>query len=369
MTSPRLQLDLGALAQNFHFLRRRGTGSLPAEQAAAVVKADAYGLGLEPVARRLWREGCRRFFVAVAQEGVELRGLLPDARIYVLAGATAVTLNELITHRLTPVLNTPQQCVLWSQLPELPMAGLHVDTGMHRLGLPCDYDFTRLPPLQLELVMTHFARADEWSDPMRQEQLNRFAACVPTLRSQFPDALLSVNNSAAALSDHDVSLGGLADAAVNIDRLGIALYGVNPHVERGSIPAKRTLANVATLEGQVLQIREVEAGAGVGYGSTYQVSGPSLLATIGAGYADGVPRLLSNRGQVYFQGHRIPIVGRVSMDSLVVDLTNAAGCAIKEGDWVEIFGANLPVDDVARQAETIAYEVYTGIGSRVVRLL
>ena len=123
MTSPRLQLDLGALAQNFHFLRRRGTGSLPAEQAAAVVKADAYGLGLEPVARRLWREGCRRFFVAVAQEGVELRGLLPDARIYVLAGATAVTLNELITHRLTPVLNTPQQCVLWSQLPELPMAG------------------------------------------------------------------------------------------------------------------------------------------------------------------------------------------------------------------------------------------------------
>ena len=196
-----------------------------------------------------------------------------------------------------------------------------------------------------------------------------FCCLCSTLRSQFPDALLSVNNSAAALSDHDVSLGGLADAAANIDRLGIALYGVNPHVERGSIPAKQTLANVATLEGQVLQIREVEAGAGVGYGSTYQVSGPSLLATIGAGYADGVPRLLSNRGQVYFQGHRIPIVGRISMDSLVVDLTNAAGCAIKEGDWVEIFGANLPVDDVARQAETIAYEVYTGIGSRVVRLL
>ena len=169
MTSPRLHLDLDALAHNFHLLRQRGAESLPAERAAAVVKANAYGLGIGPVAQRLWQEGCRRFFVAVTEEGIELRGVLPQAQIYVLAGATAQTLGELTSHRLMPVLNTPHQCALWSQLPDLGLAALHIDTGMHRLGLPWDYDFGSLPALQLELIMTHFARADEWSNPMRQE--------------------------------------------------------------------------------------------------------------------------------------------------------------------------------------------------------
>jgi len=369
MTSPRLHLDLDALAQNFHLLRKRGSVALPADQAAAVVKANAYGLGLEPVARRLWQEGCRRFFVAVAEEGVELRGVLPEAQIYVLAGATAQTLNQLTIHGLTPVLNTPHQCALWSRLPEPGLAALHIDTGMHRLGLPWDYDFTTLPALRLELVMTHFARADEWRNPMRQAQLGRFATCVPPLREQFPGVLFSTNNSAAALSDHDVSASVMADVPMDIDRSGIGLYGVNPHVEMGSKPALLRLANVATLEAQVLQVRHVDAGAEVGYGSTYRVSGASRLATIGVGYADGVPRLMSNRGQVYFRGHRFPIVGRISMDSLVVELTDASDSTLQEGDWVEVFGANLSVDEVAQQAETIAYEVYTGLGSRVRRLL
>jgi alanine racemase len=369
MTSPRLHLDLDALAHNFHLLRQRGSEALPVDQAAAVVKANAYGLGLDPIARRLWQEGCRRFFVAVAEEGIELRGVLPDARIYVLAGATAQTLDELTIHRLTPVLNTHHQCALWSQLPDPVPAALHIDTGMHRLGLPLDYDLRALPALELELVMTHFARADEWSNPMRREQLGRFAAWVPPLRDQFPGVLFSTNNSAAALSDHGASASELADVPRDIDRLGIGLYGVNPHIERDSQPAKQRLANVATLEAQVLQVRQVEAGAEVGYGSTYRVSEASRLATIGAGYADGIPRLLSNRGHVYFRGHRFPIVGRISMDSLVVELPDTEDCNLQEGEWVEIFGANLSVDDVAQQAETIAYEVYTGLGSRVRRLL
>ena len=369
MTSPRLYLDLDALAHNFHLLRQRGPAALPADQAAAVVKANAYGLGLDPVARRLWEEGCHRFFVAVAEEGIELRSLLPGAQIYVLAGVTAQTLDVLIAHRLTPVLNTPHQCALWSQRPEARPAALHIDTGMHRLGLPWDYDLKTLPALQLELVMTHFARADEWSNPMQQEQLDRFSACVPSLRDQFPGVLFSTNNSAAALSNHNAPAGLLADAPMDVDRLGIGLYGVNPHVEKDSEPGKHRLANVATLEAQVLQVRPVRAGAEVGYGATYRVSRASRLATIGAGYADGVPRLLSNRGQVYFQGHRLPVVGRISMDSLVVELPDDATCNLHEGDWVEIFGSHLSVDDVAKAAETIAYEVYTGLGTRVRRLL
>ena len=163
-------------------------------------------------------------------------------------------------------------------------------------------------------------------------------------------------------------LGG--SEASRIDRLGIGLYGVNPHTEQEAAVAKQALATVATLEGQVLQVRRAKAGATVGYGSTYCVSAPGRLVTIGAGYADGVPRLLSNQGHVFFQGRRLPIVGRVSMDSLVVELTDesALACEIHEGDWVEIFGPNLPVEEVAQQAQTIAYEVFTGLGSRLQRL-
>ena len=155
-----------------------------------------------------------------------------------------------------------------------------------------------------------------------------------------------------------------------VDRLGVGLYGVNPHTQTDTPAAKQLLANVATLEAEVMQVRRVRAGATVGYGSTHCVSGSGRLVTIGAGYADGVPRLLSNQGHVFFQGYRLPIVGRISMDSLVVELADetAMTCEIDEGDWVEIFGPHLSVEEVASQAQTIAYEIFTGLGSRVQRL-
>lgn len=371
MSTARLQVDLDALAQNFHCLRQRGAQSLPADCAAAVVKANGYGIGMRMVAQRLYQEGCRRFFVATATEGGQLRDLLPDVHIYVLAGVTKQTLGDLLAQRLTPVLNTQQQCELWSTTPQAGSAALHIDTGMHRLGLSWDDDLSQLPALQLELLMTHFARADEWSDALRPQQIGRFVDCVAALREVHPNALLSLNNSAAILADQvtpESPLGG--SEASRIDRLGIGLYGVNPHTEQEAAVAKQALATVATLEGQVLQVRHAKAGATVGYGSTYCVSVPGRLVTIGAGYADGVPRLLSNQGHVFFQGRRLPIVGRVSMDSLVVELTDesALACEIHEGDWVEIFGPHLPVEEVAQQAQTIAYEVFTGLGSRLQRL-
>ena len=371
MSTARLQVNLDALAQNFHRLRQRGAQSLPADCVAVVVKANGYGLGMQTVAQRLYQEGCRRFFVASAAEGGQLRDLLPDVHIYVLAGATRTTLGDLVAQRLTPVLNTRQQCELWSTTPQAGSAALHIDTGMHRLGLPWDDDFSQLPALQLDLLMTHFARADEWRDPLRSLQIQRFAGCLAALRDDHPNILVSLNNSAAVLTDQVTlkSLPGISEG-LRLDRLGIALYGVNPHTERDAAVAKQALANVATLQGQVLQVRHVQAGATVGYGSTYCVRGPGRLATIGAGYADGVPRLLSNQGHVFFQGRRLPIVGRISMDSLVIELRDetALACEIDEGDWVEIFGPHLPVEEVAQQAQTIAYEVFTGLGSRLQRL-
>lgn len=371
MTVPRLHIDLEALGRNFQLLRKRESFTMPAHRCGAVVKADAYGLGVEAIAGRLWQEGCRHFFVAVVEEGRDLRRLLPDAYIYVLAGVTPPTVEVLVSERLIPVLNSPQQCALWSYEHAAVSCALHLDTGMHRLGLPWNFDIATLPPLRVDLVMTHFARADEWSHAMRAQQEQRFAESVASLNKFFPDALLSLNNSAGALADKfTLSKKQLSWTHRILDRLGIGLYGANPHVESDSAPAGQPLETVATLQGQVLQVRRVEPGAEVGYGSTYKVSSSGRLATIGAGYADGLPRLLSNVGRVSFAGQSLPIVGRVSMDSLVVELADATAydCNLQEGDWVELFGANVSVDEVARHAQTIAYEVFTGLGSRVNRL-
>lgn len=362
MTAPRLRLDLDALAENYHRLRQYGAYAVPPERAGAVVKANAYGLGLTEVSTRLWQEGCRRFFVASADEGAQLRQLLPQARIYVFAGVTAATADVLKGNALIPVLNTPSQCSLWTALGEAP-AALHIDTGMHRLGLPYDMDFTELPALNLELVMTHLARADEAGHAMNAQQYQSFEHCVEILDRSGGDFLISIDNTAGALSATGQSSGD----SRRVDRLGIGLYGVNPQEERESLLGASSLATVATLEAQVLQVRSVNPGAEVGYGATYRVEKPGRLATVGVGYADGVPRLLSNRGHVGFQGQKLAVVGRVSMDFLVVDLPDS--CVLEEGDWVEVFGANIPVECVAKQAQTISYEIFTGIGPRVRRLL
>lgn len=361
MTSPRLRLSLDALAENYRALRQRGSQRVAPDQASAVVKANAYGLGLSEVASRLWQEGCRRFFVAVADEGVQLRQLLPQSQIFVLAGATAETMRLLKQHALVPVLNTVHQCALWASEPELP-AALHIDTGMHRLGLPSDMDLSKLPPLNLALVMTHFARADERGHAMTAQQRQLFSRSLASLHPQHENFLISANNTAGALSENE--LGDLTTRW--LDRLGIGLYGVNPQEETQPTPGAQPFQPVATLEGQVLQVRSANAGAEVGYGATYRLQNAGRLATIGVGYADGVPRLLSNQGQVYWQGHMLAVVGRVSMDSIVVELPD--DCSLSEGHWVEVFGANIPVERVARQANTISYEILTGIGPRVRRV-
>lgn len=360
MTAPRLRLNLDALAENYHMLRRRGPNAVLPEQAGAVVKANAYGLGAAPVSRRLWQEGCRRFFVAVAEEGVQLRQLLPQAQIYVLAGATKATVDMLRNHGLLPVLNSLNQCALWAGQGNAP-AALHIDTGMHRLGLSSDVDVTKLPQLNLELVMTHFARADEAGHEMNGQQFDEFLQCIGKLEKLGRDFFVSTNNTAGALSH--IGQGG--SNARWVDRLGIGLYGVNPQLETAPSSDARALATVATLEAQVLQVRSVPSGVTVGYGATYGVQKSGRLATVSAGYADGVPRLLSNQGQVGFKGQKLPVVGRVSMDSLVVELPES--CALGEGDWVEIFGSTVPVETIARQAQTISYEIFTGIGARVQR--
>ena len=330
MTHARLTVDLDALAANYWRFGESASGG-----SAAVVKANAYGLGVAPVARRLAGEGCRQFFVATDAEGRELRNILPDPEtfdIFVFSGAVG-------GEGLIPVVNHA------GQIRPGPVA-LHVDTGMHRLGFD-DLDADTVPAgTEVRLLMTHLACADTPNHPLNQEQLARFR----TFADRFPGVPTSIGNSAAILSGVE-----------GIGRPGIGLYGGNPFTG-----PHNPMRCVATLEGEVLQVRKTPAGVPVGYGATHVTGRDTVIAVVGIGYADGVPRALSNRGEAAFGKTRAPIIGRVSMDLTLVDVTDLP--PVRTGDWIEFFGPGVGVDEVADWAGTISYEVLTGIGNRVSRV-
>ena len=348
MTSTRLTVNLGALRANYRriadALRARDPGG-PAP--AAVVKADAYGLGARAVAAALVEEGCDNYFVATTREGCALRDVAACQRIHVFSGPLdEADARAMAENRLVPVLNDERQVGLWRRHHPLP-AALHVDTGMHRLGFP--HDSARpelLKGVNLCLLLSHFANADEPEDDMNLRQAKRFRAVA----ARFPGVCVSFANSAAAF-------GGLA---TGMARAGIALYGGNPFATRAN-----PVDVVATLEAQVVGLRDVRPLDPVGYGGTFAAATPIRLAVLGIGYADGMPRRLTN-GQVAWRGARLPVVGRVSMDLTQVDATAVAD-DINLGDWVEIFGATVPVDEFAQCAGTISYEALTRIGARVHR--
>jgi alanine racemase len=348
-TAAHLTIDLDALARNYRLLRERAA---PAE-CAAVVKADAYGLGIVAVARRLLREGCRRFFVATLGEVAELRALAPDAEIYVFEGAAFASIHELAALRAVPVLSSLEQVERWHGHGR---ALLHIDTGMTRLGLSAAdvralaLRRDLLEGVELEYVITHLACADEPEHPLNRAQIVLF----DELRRLLPAARTSIGNSA----------GLMLDAAYRGDlvRPGIALYGGNPFAE-----PPNPMAAVVTFLAPILQIREVAEPVTVGYGATYVASPPARLAVVGAGYADGYPRALSNRGTAALHGSRVPVVGRVSMDLLCVDVSSLPRDTVRVGDFVELIGPTVGLDEVAVAAGTISYEILTGLGRRLAR--
>ncbi len=338
----RLRIDRRALAANYQRYCAAAVG-----EVAAVVKADAYGIGAIEASRVFAAAGCRYFFVARVAEGVQLRRSGSDKAIYVLEGPLPETLDSLLEYDLVPVLNSPEQLALWAAHHQGPAAA-HIDTGMNRLGFSVDAAQTALKGVQVDLLLTHLACADEPAHPLNDLQLERIRA----LKVLFPGIRLSVGNSAGILNGPDFQ-GDLV-------RAGIGLYGGNPWTDRPN-----PMQAVATLETEVVQVREVAVGETVGYGATYQVARRGRAAIVGIGYADGLPRALSNCGKMFAHGRQSPIVGRVSMDLTVIDATEVD---LAVGDWVEVFGPNLPVDAVAAQANTIAYEMLTGLSKRVARV-
>lgn len=343
MSTARLTIDLDALAANYRVLAAQA-----GVEVAPVVKADAYGLGAGPVARRLWAEGARRFFVARANEGRALRralGVQRPAEIYVLDGAAPGRAGLFSGGELRPVLNSPEQVAAWRAAGGGPCA-VHIDTGMNRLGLRPE-EAGLAADLAPAIVLSHLACTDEPANPMNRRQRDLFAEASRA----FPGARLCLANSGG------VFLG--PDYAFDLVRPGVSLFGGGPEGR----PDPRLRA-VATFEADVLQVREAAAGESVGYGAAHGLVADTRIAVVGAGYADGVPRSSSPRGQVWLAGRRRPIVGRISMDSLAVD---AGDAAVRAGDRVELFGPRLPLDEAAAAAGTIAYELLTSVGGRVER--
>ncbi len=349
-----LTIDLGAIAQNYRDLRLI---HVTAGACAAVIKADAYGLGARRIAPVLYDAGCRAFYVAHLNEAIEVRSVLQgrDAAVCVLSGLIANEAAEFRRSGIVPVLNDLGQVESWSREARtsakvLP-AVVHIDTGMSRLGLGADEtarlsaEPERLSGLDIHFWMSHLACADEADSPMNREQLGRLKAATGAL----PPAPVSLANSSGIFLGPEYHL--------DQSRPGCALYGINP------VPGRSNpMRQVARLDAKVLQIRTIDHPQTVGYGATHRAAGPTRVATISVGYADGWLRSLSNRGFAVVNGVKVPFIGRVSMDLITIDVTSLPD--LKPGDPVELMGNHLTADHVADLAGTIGYEVLTRLGAR-----
>ena len=349
-----LEIDVGAVVENWRMLCRRHPGGA----VAAVVKADAYGLGARAVVPALVAAGCGHFFVASLDEALAIRDLAPRAMLAVFNGAAPGSEPDFSARDITPVLNSLAQIDAWAALARrtgraLP-ALLHIDTGMSRLGLDrreCDALADapdRLAAIRLDYLMTHLVSAELPDDPLNRAQLRAFDA------ARLPRTPRSLANSSG------IFLG--PDFSSDLARPGAALYGINP---TPGLPNPMRLA--VRLTAPVLQVREVPAGTTVGYNATWRAARPSRIGTVGIGYADGWLRSLSDLGTAFFDGRPVPLVGRVSMDLTTYDLTDRP--EIGPGDRLELIGPAMPPDAVAEAAGTNGYEILTSLGSRCARVL
>jgi alanine racemase len=362
-------IDLQAIAANYAEARRLGGD----RTVIAVVKADAYGHGAVPVARRLLTAGCSQLAVVTVAEAAELRAAAIDCRILVLGGVhDAAEAADVIELGVTPVIQHSGHIGLLSQAAHEHRAALpvqlEVDTGMRRMGLAAEdapallERIAREPSLKLEGVYTHLARADEQDLGPTLDQLRLFSEILSAVQARGTDpGQVHVANSAALLAAPDLAVA--LPARVDAVRPGLMLYGVHPapHLRERAV-----LTPAMTLRTRVSNVRHVRPGDAVGYGGTFRAPRRGRIATLPIGYADGVPWSLGNRGSVLLRGRRTPIAGLVSMDLVTIFVGEGP---VEIGDPVVLFGEGLPVEEVADKAGTIPYELLVGVGGRVPRVL
>jgi alanine racemase len=359
-----LHIDLDALAANWRTLRDHAGGA----ETAAVVKANAYGIGIERAVPALSHAGCRTFFVAHLSEAIRARAVAPDATIYVLNGLVSGTCPTYAEYDLRPVLGSLEEIEEWAGFCRAESrkreAAIHVDTGMNRLGLTLPQglmlrDLDSLSAFDAALLMSHFVSAEESDNPLNRQQIEAFEA----VRSSLPGITASLPNSSGIFL-HD-------KPHYDLVRPGYALYGGNPTPDRDN-----PMRPVVGLEGRIVQLRWVEAEHTVGYNGRWLALDKRRIATISVGYADGYPRSSSARGKsgeellagmALVAGQRCPFAGNVSMDLITIDVTQVPEHKVKRGDTVILIGGELTLDEVGRRAGTIGYEILTNLGARYAR--
>ena len=352
-------IDLSAIKINYKIIKKKiGRKS----NIAAVLKSDAYGLGINQIAQTLQEIGCKQFFVATINEGIKLRRLIKKSDILILNGITnqsSTSLKKIITFKLLPVLNSYQEIKKWIEynknINNIHPVALHFDSGMNRLGISMSEldnvkNLISINKIKIYCIMTHLSSADEVykeSNKVQKKELEK-------IKKMFANTPLSIANSNAIFN--------LKNFNYSFVRSGGALFGINPIRDK-----KNPLKNVVSLFARVLQIRELERESlkMIGYNSTYQVQSKMRIAVLGVGYADGYPRNLSNLGFAIFNQTKLPIVGKISMDYITVDLTALQENKIKEGDWVELIGENIKIELISSLSETIEYEILNNLGYRL----
>ena len=346
-------IDLEAIAANWLSLK---TLCAPAE-CGAVVKADSYGLGCLRISSLLSALGCRWFFVAQLEEAIELKQALPSIHVICLGGIPEAEESRFYTYRIIPALNHWQEIQRWARCGRdhqiaLP-AFIHLDSGMSRLGLEAtEVHRLKQTPESLDGLavwtwMSHFANADDPDSSMTDEQYQRFRDFCTGL----PEAWQSLSNSSGIFRSREYHL--------DLVRPGCALYGINPTPEKPN-----PIEQVVSLYAPIHQIRTVTPPATVGYNALYQATHPMRIAVVGVGYADGYLRCLSNTGRVFIEGYPAPILGRISMDLITVDITEIPDSVITLSSWAEIIGPHRVLDELALDAGTIGHELITSLSSR-----
>jgi alanine racemase len=352
-SSTTLAVNLNAVRENYRILKKEASNA----KVSAVVKANAYGLGVAAIAPQLNTEGCDSFFVANLDEALELRQILPHVMIFVLHGILSGQEACFTQNNLRPVLNSTEQINIWQQhaikkRKTLPCI-IHFDTGMNRLGISASkvngqhgFSIENTATLDIKYIMSHLACADEKEHAKNSEQLIEFKS----LAKKFTGIKLSIANSAGVFLGREYHL--------DMVRPGIALYGGNP-----TINSQNRMKNVIKLTSKILQIERVDSAGTVGYGATHKITRGTKIATIAVGYANGYLRSLSDRGICAVNGHIVPVIGRVSMDLVTIDVTKIPDEKLFDAE-VELIGDYISVNEVAQKAGTISYEIITSLGGR-----
>lgn len=344
--SAELHVDLETIINNYGTLKSQSDIAA----CAAVVKANAYGLGIEAVAPALYHNTeCDTFFVANLVEGVTLRKVLPDAKIYVFNGLFPDQVDTYLEHNITPILNEPGQAQYWNGKKE--PCGVHFDTGINRLGFTESQteEFLNTPnDLNIDLVMSHFIQSEIQNHPSNEMQLDKFER----VRYQLPNAKGSLCNSGGVFLGRDFHFDLL--------RPGIMLYGGNP-----GLPARPNgIKQSFELRAKILQIRELEPGMAVGYNSLWTAPDKSRIALLNVGYADGTLKTSDRKAKVWVNGHVADVIGKVSMDMIAIDISDEKFNQVTVTDYAEILGPNITLEMVAENSTLGHYELMTGIGPR-----